>query len=417
MRDHSSHTALVIDNGLFVEFAVRLAKDFGKVYYYSPWESAFPTTNRMIVGAVPGVERVLSVWDIVDKVDLFVFPDVCYSELQEYLVGQGKRVWGSRRGEELEQRRDFCKEVLRSVDLPVGPYKLITGVAALRDFLKENENQYVKVNRTRGDFETFKAENWRLVEPRLVEIEHKLGAKKNITEFVVEAEIPDAVELGWDGYTIDGQFPTAAMSGIEIKSNGYVGRFKKYADIPEPLREVNEKLSNILEQYKYRNLWCAETRITRDGTPYVIDPCCRAGSPPSEVALLIYTNLADIMWEGAEGNMVDPIPAAEWAAEIMLHSDWAAENWQPVDFPPELRDNVKFYFPTVIEDRYYTVPVGHSLPAIGAVVAVGDTMEQAIENVKKIAEQVHGYYVHAPIQAMDDAQVEIDKLKEFGYEL
>lgn len=418
MADHSSHTVCVIDNGLFVEFAVRLAKDFGKVYYHSPWESAFPTTNRLIVGAgLPGVERVESIWPIINKVDLFVFPDICYADLQEYLVSIGKRVWGSRRGEELEQYRDFCKQVLASVDLPVGRYALLTGVSELRDYLKDNDNQYVKINRTRGDFETFKAENLRLVEPRLVEIEQQLGAKKDITQFIAEDEITDAVEVGYDGYTVDGQFPTRAMSGIEIKSCGYVGRMQNYSMIPAPLREVNTKMANILEQYQYRNMWCAETRITREGKPFVIDPCTRAGSPPSEVALLMYTNLADIMWHGAEGFCVDPVPAAEWAAEIMLHSDWAARHWQPVDFPPELRDNVKLYFPTVIDGRYYTVPVGHDLPAIGAVAAVGATLEEAINNAKKVAEQVQGYYVEAPLKAMDDAQAEITKLREFGYDL
>ena len=42
--------ALFYDYGLFVELAVRLAKDFKKVYYYCPWKSAFSKINGALVG-------------------------------------------------------------------------------------------------------------------------------------------------------------------------------------------------------------------------------------------------------------------------------------------------------------------------------------------------------------------------------
>lgn len=418
MTDFSTRSACVIDNGLFCEFAVRLAKDFGTVYLWTPWESAFPQTNKLLVGTgLEGVTKVESIWPIINKVDLFVFPDVGYGPLQEYLVSIGKRVFGSRMGEEIESFRVFSKKLCEKVGLPIGRYSVLKGMKALRAYLQENENQYIKISRTRGDFETFKSETYKLVEPRLDEITSKLGAKQEITEFISEDEILDAVEVGYDGFCIDGSYPTQAMSGIEIKSQGYVGHFKKYADMPAPLHEVNEKLSYPLMDYKYRNFWCAEARITRDGKPWVIDPCCRAGSPPSEVALMMYTNLSDIMWWGAEGVVVEPTMAAEWAAEIMVGSDFAAEHWQPVDFPPELRDNVKLYFPVMINERYYTVPVGHYLPAIGAAVAVGATMQEAMDNCVKVAEQIHGYYVEAHVTAMKDAKDQIAKLEEFGFEL
>jgi hypothetical protein len=47
-------------------------------------------------------------------------------------------------------------------------------------------------------------------------------------------------------------------------------------------------------------------RCTKDGKAYLIDPCCRAGSPPNELYQLMISNLADVIWYGAEGLVIEP---------------------------------------------------------------------------------------------------------------
>lgn len=416
--DFSNKTCCVIDNGLFAEFATEMAKSFGKVYLWCPWESAYPKSNNLIIGTgLKNVTKIDSFWPILDKVDLFVFPDIYYGPLQVYLRGIGKRVWGSGMGEELELFRDFSKDLLESVDIAIGKWEKVTGIQSLRDYLKEHENVYVKISRTRGDFETFKSENYDLSEPRLDEIEHKLGAKKTIAEFIVEDAIPDAVEVGYDGYTVDGAYPSLALVGIEIKDKGYIGHIQPYKTMVGPIREVNDKVARLLREYKYRNFWSAEARITSNGTPWVIDPCARAGSPPSELGMKMYTNLAEIFWYGAEGVCIDPVPKDEWGAEVMLISSWANVNWQAIDFPDKIRDNVVLHFPVVIDKKYYLTPQGFDLPCIGAVVATGKTMKAAMDECKRLAEQVKGYYIDAPVDCFDLADEQLAKLKDFGYVL
>src|SRR5260370_15468822 len=96
MEDLQSKTALCYDHGTFVELAARLARDFGRVLYFQPWQSAFPCMKDCAIGlGVPDVERVYNFWDVVDKVDIFVFPDVWDGDLQAYLRGQGKPVLGA----------------------------------------------------------------------------------------------------------------------------------------------------------------------------------------------------------------------------------------------------------------------------------------------------------------------------------
>ena len=416
--DFSTKTALVQDNGLFAEIATELAKVFGKVYLVVPWENAYPKSAALRIGeGLANVEKIDSLWPVVDEVDLFVFPDVYHGALQDYLRSEGKRVWGSAMGEELELDRDYSKQVCTAHGLAVGSYEVITGMDALRDYLKDHDNRWVKISRTRGDFETFHADTYDLAEPRLDEIQRKLGALNGTVEFIVEEDIPDAVEIGYDGYTIDGRYPGSAMVGLEIKDKGYVGKFLKANQMPEQIHTINDALSPVLKDYQYRNFWCAEARITKDGTPWVIDPCARFGSPPSELLMMMYTNLAEIMWYGADGEVVDPVPAGKWGAQVMLISGWANENWQAIDFPEDVREHVKLHFPVVVDGRYYVTPQGFDLPAIGAVCAVGETMAEAVEKVREVAEEVRGYYVEAPVECFDVADEEIAQLKTFGITL
>lgn len=410
MPNLKSKTCMVVDNGIFVEMSRRLADDFGRVLYFSPWSSGYPTSRGLLIGAGDDkIERVKDMWLHIDEVDLFVFPDVYEGGLQTHLASLGKRVWGCRLGSELELDRVKAKEIMKKAGIEVGPYKVITGLDGLRKHLKSNDDQFIKISSTRGDMETFHSPTYEKIEPRLDELEHSLGAKKKIMEFIVEKGIPDAIEAGYDGYTIDGKFPKGAIIGIEVKDKAYVGRTMRYSELPDPVRNVNDKLSPALKRYGYRGLWSTEIRCTEDGHAYPIDFTARAGSPPSELYQNMITNLAEIMWYGAEGILVEPEYAAQWGAEVLLLSSWADQNWQQITFPKSIRENVKLRNFTVIDGEYYIVPQLCGMPEIGSVVAMGKTAEEAIAECKRLAEKVEGYQLEKPVEAIDEA---VEDLKE-----
>src|SRR5882724_7828370 len=112
MTAYTSKTVCVVDNGLFVELALTLTPHFKRVYYFSPWsQSGYPRSNALLIGhGVPNVTRIESIWEVLDEVDLFVFPDVYFGSLQLHLAALGKRVWGGRMGEEIELARDASKQ-------------------------------------------------------------------------------------------------------------------------------------------------------------------------------------------------------------------------------------------------------------------------------------------------------------------
>ena len=421
IKDPSDVVALVVDNGLFVEIALKLSKTFSRVYYYCPWEAAFAKMNLAKIGhGLEGIEVVDSIYGShFDEVDLFVFPDIYFGAEQEHLVECGKVVWGSRMGECMELQREGMKDILSALDLPVGEYWHIKGMANLRAFLKENEDVYVKIDKYRGTFETFYAQNYKMVEPKLDEVEFNLGAFKHIIEFTVERSLPDRVEVGTDCWAItddDGicHYPEHLISGIEIKDVGYASIFRKYDEVPEPVTRFNERMKPVFAAYGWRGFMSTEVRIGKDMDPYMIDLCARAPSPPNELYQEQYSNLAECIWCGANGIVIEPEATAKFGAEIMLHSRWADKGWQPISFPPELRDMVKLRNATCIDGVYYAIPQDIGLSEIGAVIGLGDTLKEALDNAVENAQQVEGYHLDIKFSAIDSIKEETAKLDELG---
>ena len=349
-----------------------------------------------------------------DEVDLWVFPDVYHGAMQDWLRNQGKRVWGSGSGESLELDRDGTKKLMKTLGYPVGKYAVIKGVAALREYLKSHTNVWIKINKWRGHFETFHSPNYRLVEPRIDEIEYKLGAFKSVVEFVVENSLDNKFEIGVDGFTVDGQFPENMFYGIEVKDLGYLGMMDKYANIPEPITRYDKVMAPVLKGHKYRGFYSSEVRLGKDKIPYMIDHCARAGTPPNELYQEIYTNLPEIMWEGAGGKILEPEASHKFGAELLIHSTWADQNWQPVDFPSQYRQFVKLRNAAKIDGRWYVIPQSVGLPEIGSVIGMGESMKEAMAMACEVASKVQGYYIDIYTDSLDKAEAEIEKAKSFG---
>jgi predicted RNase H-like HicB family nuclease len=121
-------------------------------------------------------------------------------------------------------------------------------------------------------------------------------------------------------------------------------------------------------------------------------------------------NMAEVIWYGSEGIVLEPDFKAKWGAEVLLISEWADQNWMHVSFPDKIRDNVKLRNFCCIEDQYYVIPQWTGSAEIGAVVALGDTPDQAIAEVKRIAELVEGHLLDKPVDALDIAREQLDEI-------
>jgi hypothetical protein len=109
--------------------------------------------------------------------------------------------------------------------------------------------------------------------------------------------------------------------------------------------------------------------------------------------------------------VIEPIYNGRWGAQLVMRSAWAEQNWQPIDFPASIRDNVKLHYLTMIEGRHYYVPQSIEMPEIGSVVASGSSADDAINKCIRVAEKIQGYGIKFQFDALEQAEEDMRKLK------
>ena len=406
-------TIIVYDYGFFIPVAERLAKDFGKVLYFCPYQNSLPTYNAQVIGyGIDSIERIDSLWNNLYRADMILFTDIFTGDLQTYLLEQGIPVCGSLMGEELEIFREDAKNILLEQGLSVGKYEVVNGLDALNEMLKKVDDRYIKMNAyLRGHMETWHHETYDLSKPMLDGMAHELGVAKNLDTFNVEEPIEADLELGYDGYCLNGMFPKKSLTGIEIKDEAYIGSFMDYDKLPKPIKETNDGMKEILEKYRYRGPYSTELRLNNEDTKgYLTDFTCRFPEPNTSLAIEAYNNFPDIVWGLAHGKLVEPKPAAKYGVEVIIKSEWALKSPQAIYFPEKVRQWVKIKNHAIIDGTDYYVPQQIPMDGIGAVVYVADTLEKAIDGAKEVAKQVKGYDITIDVGALDRA---LDKIRKY----
>ena len=411
--DFSDKSVLVYDTGKMYQYvAEKLAESYGKVWYYAPWVGPVPTSiDRLIGTGIPNVERVYDWLSIARRADLIVCPFVyCHDEI-DFLRSIGKPVWGAGKAESLELYRWETKQLMESYEMPVVPGELIIGLQALREYLEDKEDLYIKTSVTRGDFETRHHLSAKLSAPWLDMLAEKLGPRQHHMEFIVEEPVP-GVETGYDGFNINGQYPATAGYGYEIKNAGYAMRVCDFDDLPDPIRFPNLGIARALAELRCTGFFSNEIRVSDDGTAYLIDPTMRAGIPPSASMMEMFDNWAEVIWAGAHGEVIDMHPVAKYAAEIVLKSDWVVEKTLPIFYPDDVARWVKLCEYCIIDGQRYVLPQDDH--DFGFVVGLGETLEEATEQAVEHAEKIEALDLDWRHDIFDEVNKCIEKGREVG---
>ncbi len=418
MKRTSDVTALIVSNGLDVSLAAKLAESYKRVLFHVPRDDEFPRVNDAMIGVGMGdIEVIDDMWgSAFDDADLFVFPDLGFPGLQLRLESLGKPVWGARNGEEMEQDRAAMKQHLAALGLPVGKWEQVRGFTALRELLQQRKDVFVKVSRYRGSWESLYSADYELVKPELDERELALSGVSETIEFIVEERIDGAIEMATDGWCIDGAFPSGTLVGVEQKDAAYVGRFMAAEDVPPLLSQLNRALTTTLCNYGYRGFWSPEA-LLRGSDAYLNDPCTRIPSPPGELYLEFYTNLADIIWAGAHGEIVEPVPIAPIGVQLILSSEWSDTHWNTLTWPSRFDRNIKLREACRVGGRYHTIPQHIGLTTPGSIIGWGASLDEAEAMVRAAAETLRATQVKVPLDALDELRETLAEAAAYGLKI
>lgn len=388
MIDLSSKTILFYDASAgFTHMAEAVVGEFGRVLYYSLWDKGFPSVRDYIPGSgLDHIDRVYDFFDVLDEADLIVFPDVGNSGLQEWLRRQGHAVFGSGAGGQLERDRWFLKSVCKKYGVDCADAIPVTGLDNLRSILAEMDDVFVKMSVFRGDDETFHHDDHLDTERRLNELQLKMEPYQSRAEFVIEQPINDkpCVEVGVDmPVNVAGLYPRDCLWGYEIKDKAYAGRV---GPLPERLRTVVDKFAPILQLFDYRAPISTETRETREGS-YFLDFTARFPNPPSALMRFMITNWGELMWEAAHGRVVEPDWAAPVGVQIVLRSEYGAEN--PLRVTVGRWDRTVLYGHAAYDGADYAVSPTE-IAECGGACGMGSTLTQALEEACDVAEGIKG---------------------------
>lgn len=416
MKRPPSVTACVVDYGSFTSLAEKLGETFAKTYYYSPFEAEYLDIIPCLRGTgLENVERTddyLSP-DILKEVDLYVFPDRGYGGVQAHLREMGKAVWGSFDMSAMEEYRTLFTYLLQRLGMPMVESVEIEGVTALADHLKDVEDKWVKIDRYRQVMETWHHKDLPHSQRELERLAKAFGPAKEQIKFIVQDAIETEVEIGYDGWSVDGMFPSISFQGYEAKNELYLGHLLPTAQLPEEVRYVNNKLAPILKGYGYRNFWSTEIRVL-DGVPYFIDPTPRMPGQTGEQLLETCHNLAEVIWYGANGELIQPAFDYEFAVEATLHyTAGAAKDWKALRIPTAADQWVKLYNYCRIDGMMHMLP-NERTDEVGVVLGVGDTAQEALEHLQENLEALKEEPLHADVRDFAGLLEKIEAAEEQG---
>ena len=406
--------ALVLDHGLFIELALRLAHELDDtVGYFSPWASAFPNPQDQLLGTGLedfGVKRVDFPWELFEtseEPDIYIFPDLLFTDQQTLLRKLGRQVWGSGWGELLEMNRWKLQGLLEDAGWPAPETERLTGVDALLKRLKnESESLFVKLAPYyRGLMETYEHRGWPDSRTWYDKVRSDLGMRGDTMDFMLQRSIPGekVVEPGFDLIIKDGRILYPTLIGYEKKGSALIS--KVIEELPDvvagPIETVVEALSK--EGSPYSNFFSAELRVNEDGEAYFIDATARAPRPGDGADMELWTNLGEIV----TSDSTEPLAAGQYAVQLMLDSPQAEKRPLHIRFPEEKRDNIKLYqFYRDPQGQYWTLPRGIS--NVVSVTVVGDDLDKIQKECLEIAKEVKfdgsEYEEHAFDKILEDIE-------------
>ena len=422
----SNKKILCFDNGAFFEICLKLADYYKEVLYYVPWDyTGFPKPDKARIGSewVNGkmldtfdgkpFRKVEDFWVALQEADIVFFTDCYNGHMMEHLREMGYPVCGSGAGQIIELDRWQAMKEFKEQGMDVGNVIKITGLTKLTEHLKGVKDKWIKISKYRKLVETFHHESLELSMPILDKMSWELGSTKETIEFLVCDPIDAIVEEGIDIFCVDGKYPSNTLAGTEVKDKAYYGEIMSYDKLSKGIQKTTNQISPILKKYGYKGFFSTEVRTTKDNKNYLSDFTARLPLPPSPLYTLMFDNLGQIVWEIANGNVIDIKPKYKCGLFLTLTSDHFNHGNLTISFPSEYRDNVKLTNPIKVDGKYSCINI-NDFPEFGSIVVGGNSYEDCYKQMEKIVPTIKGYGVKIELKDCEDSYTEFCKMMKNG---
>ncbi len=400
---------LMIDTNLALDHALRLAQDGCNVYYYIADMSAFPKLQDSISGEGFDIKKISDMYEVIDIVDLAIITDSCFPDMAKKLrEDYGIKVIGSspELAEWENNRVDFLEDLDKlGIDTPDST--LVKGVDALYRYiadlnLKEDERVWIKVNKYRGNIETFSAGT--AEEAKTVLMQAGFGPFLELLEFIVQKS-SDGVEIGADVFVSPDIVYKNYLYTIEYKGKGNIaipcnntGFNNVYNKIMPKIRESDYRCNLSFEGF-----YDGETYKIIDATPRFAYPC-------STMWTKYIKNYTEVLLAVADNKDIDVEWDTNYYVQISLTTD-KVDTWKMISFSDELRKYVGFRRAVKKDGNYWFVP-GDAL--VVTVNASGESLEEAFNNADAIAKEIDCTDTQYTLNFKDKAFETIKKLNEWS---
>ena len=394
---------LILDNGLFVNVAARMAQDT-EVAYFSTWAKAFPNSREVAPGSgIKNVERVNDpvAFMLDGRASHVIITDLYLNDYARLATALELPCFATHDGSDLETDRWKLKEYLASKGLAVSESTEVEGLDELRKILEKEKDLYVKVSVFRGDLETYHHVDWESTEPEFYRWKVRFGPFGEKVRFILEQPIPDATEVGFDTFYRGGWvFPM--FFGPEIKDGGYVG--VQCHHIPDRYLPIMDALAEHFEKTGYNCFFSNEMRETKDEI-YMTDATCRVPSPPGGALMASMSNFTDFVLNGAKPDF-----AGKVICEIVMKSPTVRDTWMRVKVPKELKGRVGLHNYCEIDGQIWIIPHESKYEEFGSACGWGDTIDEAREMALEVAKHIAGEGIYYDENVLDKAEEELGKV-------
>jgi hypothetical protein len=398
---------VAIDNGLYIA-QIEALSDGGRneVILSTPWGKPFPTIEDKMKGYGYGnLKKELGFFDHVEDADMIVNFDVSNNDVIRHLrkIYPEKSIVGAGRGEKLEHDRVFLKKWLEHYGLPVGPYKVIKGMTALINYLKNNPKKYVKNNIFRDDTESFFFNNWDDDKQLLDERAMTFGILKEEEIFVVEDPIEAACQSGIDMFFTDGQYIPFSF-GFEISKNLCVNKVVQDLDeVPDCLRNNFEPLAGLMKRCDYRGPISTEDRVVSKDKSYLIDFTARIPAPMGQMYSELINNWTEVNYKIGKNEYVEVDCDHDYIGSFALSSEHAATNNVKLIIDPKYLKDVRPQMVAQNEDGLWALK-GNTV--VCCLIAGGKNPKEVISKLKEASKHVDAYSLDKDAVDSIDAQFE-----------